>query len=216
MDTTDEARAAQMEGIAFAGETLGPLFAYDPTDAAVAPLYAALASLDAGEAAEAWPFAGADAVREALGAMAGALADGVGDDLTWEYRRLFCGPGAKAAPPWGSVYTDRETVVFGESTLALRRWMRERGVERLGTEAEPEDHIGTMLLLLAWLARNRPELVGEYLQDHLLTWAPHFLDVMEAEAAQPFLGGLAAITRATLVGMGDELGLSVTVPRFYR
>lgn len=28
-----------------------------------------------------------------------------------------------------------------------------------------EDHIGTMLVLLAWLAEERPELVDEFLRD---------------------------------------------------
>lgn len=78
------------------------------------------------------------------------------DDLTWEYRRLFIGPGAKPAPPWGSVYTDRECVVFGATTLELRAWMREHGVARTADEKTPEDHIGLMLALMAWLAQNSP------------------------------------------------------------
>ena len=67
-----------------------------------------------------------------------------------EYRRLFVGPAPKPAPPWGSVYTDRECVVFGESTLALRAWMRAQGIARLVDDKTPEDHIGLMLVLMAW------------------------------------------------------------------
>ena len=44
----------------------------------------------------------------------------------WEYRRLFVGPGHLPAPPWGSVYTDRECVIFGEATLIGIQ--RERGL----------------------------------------------------------------------------------------
>lgn len=166
-------------------------------------------------------YAGADLVADAaagsaLAEVARGLADGVDDDLTWEYRRLFVAPGPKAAPPWGSVYTDRESVVFGEATLALRQWMRARGVRRLGQEAEPEDHVGTMLSLMAWLARERPELLDEYLADHLLPWAPHFLAIVEEQAGHPFYRGLAALTRLSLEGIRANRGLRVAEPRFYR
>lgn len=205
-----------LEGIAFVGETLGPLFSHDPADGEADGLYAALAAADPAEAGAAWPFGDRALAAEALAEVAQGLADGVDDDLTWEYRRLFVGPGPKAAPPWGSVYTDRESVVFGEATLALRQWMRACGVRRLGQEAEPEDHIGTMLSLMAWLARERPELLDEYLADHLLPWAPHFLVVMGEQAGHPFYRGLAALTRLSLEGIRDQRGLQVTEPRFYR
>ena len=125
-------------------------------------------------------------------------------------------PGQKAAPPWGSVYTDRECVVFGEATLALRQWMRESGIARPGDGSEPEDHIGLMLLLMAWIARHRPELLDDYLTDHLLTWAPHFLGIVGEQTHHPFFGGLASLSAASLAGVQQALGLSVDTPRFYR
>ena len=211
-----DTREDELEAIAFIGEVLGPLFLYDPTDAAIAPTYEMLAALDVDEAAREWPLVDDDVAREALALMTGGIAEGVGDDVVWEYRRLFVGPGPKAAPPWGSVYTDRECVVFGEATLALRQWMRENGISRPGDGTEPEDHIGLMLLLLAWVARNRADLLDDYAAMHLLTWAPHFLEEMEAAAASPFFEGLAALTRASLAGVASARGLAVETPRFYR
>lgn len=211
-----DTREDELEAVAFIGEVLGPLFLYDPTDAAIAPTYEMLAALDVGEAAQEWPLVDDDVAREALALMTGGIAEGVGDDVVWEYRRLFVGPGPKAAPPWGSVYTDRECVVFGEATLALRQWMRENGISRPGDGTEPEDHIGLMLLLLAWVARNRADLLDDYAAMHLLTWAPHFLEEMEAAAASPFFEGLAALTRASLAGVASARGLAVETPRFYR
>ena len=134
----------------------------------------------------------------------------------WEYRRLFVGPGHLPAPPWGSVYTDHECVIFGEATLALRAWMRACGIERTTDERTPEDHIGLMLALLSFLAVERPELVDDFLRDHLLTWAPHYLDTLEEAATHSFYEGLARLTRATLAGIQRERGLVVDVPRFYR
>ncbi len=202
--------------VAFLGETLGPLFLYDPTDGRVAALYAELAALDPAEAASAWPFGDAAAVEEAFALIACGLQAAERDALPEEYRRLFVGPARKAAPPWGSVYTDHDQVIFGASTLELRAWLRRSGIRAPGAGNEPEDHIGALLLLMAWVARNKPELLDSLLQEHLLTWAPHFLEVMQAATAHPFFEGLAALARTSLEGVQEARALTVEVPRFYR
>ena len=209
--------AALMEAVAFVGSALAPFFLNDPRTGDAADSFAALAELDAAAAAADWPFADAAAAETALALMVEGLAAGAdNDDLVWEYRRQFVGPGRFPAPPWGSVYTDRECVIFGESTLALRAWMRRAGINRTTDERTPEDHIGLMLAMLAFLAQKRPELVDEYLRDHLLTWAPHYLEVLEEATTHPFYRGLAQLTRASLEGLGAARELSVTLPRFYR
>ncbi len=121
-----------------------------------------------------------------------------------------------AAPPWGSVYTDRDCIICGNSTLDLRAWLRANGIEVPGADGEPEDHIGLMLLLAAWIARQRPALLREYLERHLLTWAPHFLDVVREQTRTPFFEGLALLASCSLAGLQDELSLTVETPRFYR
>lgn len=211
--TTTDTRAA----IAFAGAALAPFFLNDPRTGQAADAFAALAEMDVAAAAAEWPFVDGEDAAVQLAAMVRDLAAGAdSEELVWEYRRLFVGPGALPAPPWGSVYTDRDSVIFGESTLALRAWMRRVGVAPLADERMPEDHIGLMLALLAFLAEERPELVEEYLREHLLPRAPHYLEALEAAAEHPFYQGLASLTRATLLGMQEALGLEVTMPRFYR
>ena len=181
--------------ISLVGDMLSPFFLQDPRTGNAQASFDALAALDVAAAAAEWPFVEAavaeadlaqmqtclradveEATDAASASEAGASAPAhVSDDMMWEYRRLFIGPGKKPAPPWGSVYTDHECVVFGESTLALRAWMRANGIERISDERTPEDHIGLMLALLSVLATQRPSLVEPYLQDHLLTWSSHFL-----------------------------------------
>ncbi len=203
--------------IAFVGETLGPFFLQDPVKGDARAAFEAVAALDPSEAGQAWPFVSDERAAELLAEMVDGLKDGIEDEgLVWEYRRLFVGPAPKPTPPWGSVYTDRECVVFGVSTLALRRWMRENGIERTTDEKTPEDHIGLMLVLLAWLAENKPELVETYLSDHLLTWSSHFLDQLIESAEQAFYRGLAGLAKESLEGIQAELGLEVVYPRFYR
>ena len=208
---------AQLEGVVFVGQTLAPLFLNDPAHGAIDDMLAAMLSLDVDEAAEEWPFVPADEAGEALQMIKKGLSDGPhADDLVWEYRRLFVGPAKMPCPPWGSVYTDRDCVVFGESTLELRAWMRARGIKRLGDEKTPEDHIGLMLALMAWVAQDKPELLGEYLTKHLLPWSSHYLDQLTDAAEHPFYEGLARITKLSLEGIQDAFALEVTYPRFYR
>ena len=57
------------------------------------------------------------------------------------------------------------------------------GIARLVDDKTPEDHIGLMLVLMAWIARNRPEALDDFLRLHLLPWSSHFLDEL-AEAAE--------------------------------
>ncbi len=211
---------SQLAGIAFAGATLGPFFSLDPKidQAKLAPAAQAICELDVPAAAAAWPFVGDSDAAGCLSLMQEGLAEGLdAPALVDEYRRLFVGPAAKVAPPWGSVYTDKDMVVFGASTIALKSWLRCHGVSvAKGESDEPEDHIGTMLSLMGWLAQNKPEALCEYLQLHLLTWAGHFLGIVEAQATHPFYRGLARLTNLTLAGIQSDLCLEVQTPRFYR
>lgn len=210
---------ARMEAVRFVGSTLSQFFLNDPSSGAIDAGIEAMAALDADAAAAEWPFVEETETRRCLTLMhEGALqreADG-GEALKWEYRRLFVGPQSLPVPPWGSVYTDRDCVVFGESTVALRAWMRSHGIERLNDERDPEDHIGLVLAMAAWLAGEKPELVGEFLRLHVLPWSGHMLAQLEKAADHPFYKGLAAIARASLDGMEEAFELEVVEPRFYR
>ncbi len=206
-------------GIAMVGDALGPLYLKDPAhDRAIRDSYAALFKLDVPAASAEWPFVPDGEASACLQAMKDSSFCGEvpPDDLLWEYRHLFVGPDPMPAPPYGSVYTDHDKVLFGESTLELRQWMRQRGIERIGGSESPEDNIGELLVLIAWLARNKPESVEELLCLHVLPWSSHFLEELEQSANYPFYRGLARLTRLSLEGMRDALCIEVVYPHFYR
>ena len=208
---------ADLAAIEFIGTALAPFFLNDPRTGDAADAFAAMARLDSVSAASEWPFVESTDAQGALEAMVAGLAAGTNSDaLVAEYRRLFIGPAPKPAPPWGSVYTDRECVVFGLTTLELRQWMRDHGIARTTDERTPEDHIGLMLALMAHVARTQPTSLDDFLQTQLLTWSSHFLEQLEAAAQQPFYQGLARLTRLSLEGIQRARGLEVTYPRFYR
>lgn len=123
-------------------------------------------------------------------------------DLDRDYHRLFVGPGKLAAPPWGSVYLDSESVLFGDSCVALQRWMRARGIElHEGESREPVDHIGRMLVLLSWLCDNQPDQVIPFMEEHLMTWAPRYFAQLEPAAAGTLYEPLGHLASLTLEGV---------------
>ena len=211
MDTSYDTQNA-----AAAFRLLGSLFSVDPViDEGGPELFDSIAAMDVDEEAEPWPFVERDVCASLLSVMKdGASGDRI--ELARMYRRLFIGPMPMQAPPYGSVYTDRDQVLFGEATLELRAWLNRVGIGIAKDEAAPEDHIGTMLSLLAWIIETKPQVLDEYLAEHLLTWAPHYLDELESAAQEGFYVALAQLTRLTLEGLREELKLEVVEPRFYR
>lgn len=205
----------QLDGIVFVGQTLGPLFSEDPKSGDAAALYDALAQMDVSAAAAEWPFCADDIAREALASMQEDIVSRRAE-IVDEYRRLFVGPGHKVAPPWGSVYTDHDGVIFGDSALDLHDWLSANNVLVTVGDHMPDDHIGRMLSLMAWMAQNRPEILGTYLSEHLLTWAAHFLERVRTETALPFFAGLSTLTATTLEGIRRALDLHVEIPQFFR
>lgn len=209
-----------LEGAAFVGTVLSPLFYQDPVKGNIAEELAALGALDVEDAVASWPFvADEDALRAALQSLIDGLKtndEASMQELAYEYRRLFVGPNKLAAPPWGSAYLDKEGVLFGESNLALRSWLREHNIARLDSENTPDDHIGQLLSLLPLVADGQPQALDDLLALHILPWSSHYLEQLEAAATHPFYQGLAALTRMTLEGMGEYRALDVAQPEFFR
>ncbi|STP19910.1 anaerobic dimethyl sulfoxide reductase maturation protein (twin-arginine leader-binding protein) [Escherichia coli] len=100
---------------------LGALFYYAPESAEAAPLVAVLTN-DSWETQ--WPLPEAS-----LAPLVTAFQTQSEETHAQAWQRLFVGPWALPSPPWGSVWLDRESVLFGDSTLALRQWMREKGIQ---------------------------------------------------------------------------------------
>jgi len=206
-----------LTGVATCGNLLGVLFLERPNTEDCGTAARALVS---SPMEDVWPFGAPEALSAAgrlivSGWQEAQTVAGM-EALVREYNRLFVGPALKPAPPWGSVYLDRDCVMFGGSCMELREWMRINGVVSLESGNMPEDHIGTMLMLAATLAQKRPDLLGEFLQNHLLIWAPHFLGELEAATQAAFYRGLAMLTAETFASWEDLLQLEVPVRRFYR
>ncbi|STO93990.1 twin-argninine leader-binding protein for DmsA and TorA [Haemophilus pittmaniae] len=196
--------------IALCGRLLGALLYYPPQDERLAPMRDFFQHTDWPAA---WPFQQDQALLTEAAAL---LAKDPQDALDEQYQRLFIGPNALPAPPWGSVYLDKESVIFGDSLLELRAFMRQHGIHFETALDEPEDHIGLMLMLSAYLAENNPSLLPEFFSQHLLTWAPHQLSLLAAQQDCPFYAALALLAKQALNEWQQAYRLEVPERTLYR
>ncbi|HBD6433788.1 Tat proofreading chaperone DmsD [Shigella flexneri] len=172
---------SQQDNFSVAARVLGALFYYAPESAEAAPLVAVLTS-DGWETQ--WPLPEAS-----LAPLVTAFQTQCEETHAQAWQRLFVGPWALPSPPWGSVWLDRESVLFGDSTLALRQWLAENGRQ---TECEE---------LLAW---------------HLFPWSTRFLDVFIEKAEHPFYRALGELARLTLAQWQSQLLIPVAVKPLFR
>ncbi|HDT6555921.1 TPA: Tat proofreading chaperone DmsD [Raoultella ornithinolytica] len=200
-------QAHYRDAIALSARTLGALFSFSPESAQAAPLVAALQD---GSWQAQWPYPLADSLVTGFAAASD-------EPLPQAWQRLFIGPWALPAPPWGSVWLDKENVLFGDSTLALREWMRANGIGHATQGQEPEDHFGTLLLLAAWLCESaQEEAFSQLLAWHLLPWSGRFLEVFIAGAEHPFYHSLGQLAQATLAEWQRQLPIAVADKPLYR
>lgn len=170
--------------------------------------------LSQGEWLQEWPYGNNDEKHAIAKLLAQTTANN--ETLAQAYQRLFIGPHALVAPPWGSVYLDNENVLFGDSTLDLREWMLEKGIDIALTQNEPEDHFGLIIMMTAWIAETSPEDLPELLSEHLLPWAYRYLEKLALEADFPYYQGLAELATLTLKQWQLQLAVTPTdKPLFY-
>jgi len=131
------------------------------------------------------------------------------EDLAADYARLFIGPGPGLAPPYESLY-GAERRFYGEAFAQVTAFLRAQGVE-VGPEfGAPADHIAVELSIMQHLARlsaaQPVSLIGrdplrrqlEFLDRHLLRWAPRWATDVRREGATGFYREAAGLLEGHL------------------
>ncbi|MCW8113453.1 molecular chaperone [Yersinia intermedia] len=137
------------------------------------------------------------------------------EQLEYDFSILFEGQGEMPAPPWGSVYLDKENILMGDSTLQYREFLSTFGLVNQSTIREPEDQFGLMLLAWVHLIEQQPvtkppsgEAALVLLTEHLLPWAYRYLElVSSSQTEHQVYPLLAKITECYLQTLQTELGL---------
>lgn len=162
--------------------------------------------------------------RELLYGWARAHANGLADEeiqsLRSEQFMLLTGVGRAIAPAWESIYLSREHLIFQEQTIQVRRWYARFGLQFERLNNEPDDHIGIELSFIAHLAGLALEALADgdearlnellqsqrdFLSEHLLRWAPAWVNLMLEHARSDYFRGLALLTQGVLQAAAQEL-----------
>lgn len=164
------------------------------------PTDGALAAAAAIEAEPGTPLGGSLA---ALAAAAGLTSAAAEADA---YQTLFIGLGRGLFVPYGSYYL---TGFLHEKPLArLRHDMAELGIEREEGVSEPEDHISSVLEIMAGLVDSTLADVTEqqqrrFFEAHVATWAGHFFSDLAANEQSRFYAALGEVG-ATFLGVEER------------
>ena len=133
------------------------------------------------------------------------------DSLKVDYTRLFMGPYRLLAPPYGSIYLEKNRKVMGDSTMDAKQRYQEAGLNL--TLKEAPDHVAIELEFMYYLIYREIEAIINYnesnidlylkkqkdfLQNHLGKWVSKFTDNISANAETVFYQNVAHIT-ASLV-----------------
>jgi TorA maturation chaperone TorD len=112
-----------------------------------------------------------------------------------EHFALFVGLGRGELMPYASHYLTG--FLHGRPLANLRQTLRRLGVERVETEAEPEDHAAILLEIMAGLASGEiaapPGTEREIFDNYLAPWIASFFSDLEKSASVDFyavVGGL--------------------------
>lgn len=188
-----------MNNMADIAHTLGCFFYYAPNDQKIIELIQLLNQPDNAEFSplvEAWQYSNNAQLKN-------------------DFKQLFAGDDMPL-PPWGSVYLDKERVLFGHSTHLYRLFLQQQGWQLHTQKCEPEDHIGLMLMAIAQLdLEENNEAIRQLLQDHLLPWSQYYLSQLTQVAESRFYQTLGNLTLAWLELLQDERAVIPTQCRIY-
>ncbi|HAT1616994.1 TPA: molecular chaperone [Raoultella ornithinolytica] len=186
---------------------LGALFYYAPERPEVRALFTCLPTLS-----ELWPWREQSKISQLCASW--PLADD--ESLTWQFSVLFEGQGEMPAPPWGSVYLEKDNLLMGETTAKYRAFLQSQGIVFDYRQSEPEDQFGLMLLAFSTLleADNQPA-ANRLLEEHLLPWGYRYLELLQHNMVSPFYAQLAAVATCWLQDVQQQQALQPATRRLF-
>ncbi|MGO1298923.1 MAG: molecular chaperone TorD family protein [Vibrio sp.] len=134
----------------------------------------------------------------------------------YAYSVLCEGQGEMIAPPWGSVYQEKDNSVMGKTTADFTLFLAQHAIE-VSTKSEPNDHYGLMLWAMsALLEDGQDEAVVILLEQHLLPWAYRYLELLESNQTSQFYANVARLNRYFLLQLQHSMQLNPRVTALYK
>ena len=142
------------------------------------------------------------------------------EGLSVDHARLFVGPFALMAPPYGSVHLEGEHRCMGESTLDAARCYGEFGLGAAPGYQDALDHIAVELEFMHFLCVREIDALTRQASDeaqdlqakqrcflgkHLSAWVPEFTASVETHAQTHFYRSLARVTRLFIASDVERL-----------
>lgn len=126
-----------------------------------------------------------------------------------DYVYLFYLVNVSHTSPFESVYRTDDRTMFGPTTLEVRETYHRWGEAVPEEGRQPDDHIGFELSFVAsLLARNDAQATAaasSFLEEHLMTFAPLYLETLMERAQTSFYREVANIARLTLGSLSEAL-----------
>lgn len=128
-------------------------------------------------------------------------------EMSREYTRLFINGFPKVvAPPYGSVYLEKDGLVFGKTTSEVLRFYHGAGFTLKEEIGDLPDHIAHELEFMGILANQESQATGsekirleemqmDFFSRFLLPWVPIFCEKIEKSSRFPFYRHLGQLTR---------------------
>lgn len=128
--------------------------------------------------------------------------------LISDYYQLFIGPGKKSAYPCGSVYTDKDNLLYGSSCVAFEKFTKLNQINIEMKKKQPSDHIGIIIIVLGYLLKERKtHLALLLINEHLLPWLPLFLRCLKENAKTGFYRNLSKLIELFIKDLIFELNV---------
>lgn len=163
---------------------------------------------------------GANLLRSWSEAQHGTLSNEHFHEVRIDATRLFAGTQTMAAPPWESVYFNKERMIFQKETLQVREWYLHYELQITQLNHEPEDHIGLELDFVAHLLKcameafengnknQADEILYEtyqFIAEHPIRWIHQWAQQVQETATTDYFLGIALLVPAALDDLFDTL-----------
>ncbi len=156
-----------------------------------------------------WPDENANALENINTILQSLKEDGF-DTIKRDFYKLFIGPGKKAVYPWGSIYTDKENLLFGDTTTAWEQFCREKGIQITPSTNEPTDHFALIFSAISAVLNSeqaedvRIAIIKEIVNTHFSPWGEQVLTSIIEKAKTGYYQGFAMLAQ-NLLGKVEAL-----------